>query len=193
MTRSTARQGLSAQEFLAWENEQPARHEYFRGEVFAMAGGSPRHNVLCSNVIAALHAALRDKGCVVLTSDQRVGLAEGERYVYPDVSVVCGAIALEPGTRDVLTNPTALVEVLSGSTEQYDRGLKWEGYQRIASLDDYLLVSQSEPRVEHFRRSANAAWLYRAAKSGEHIELSNGATVEVDAIFAGALELPGDV
>lgn len=110
-----------------------------------------RHDALSSNVNAALHAALHGRGCIVLSSDQRVGMTAGERYVYPDVTVVCGAIALVAGTNDVVANPTVLVEVLSSSTEQYDRGLKWEGYQRIESLTDYVLVSQSEPRLEHFR------------------------------------------
>ena len=95
-----------------------------------MAGGSPRHNALCANAVARLREALGDRVCNVFTSDQRVGLGAGERYVYPDVTVVCGALLLEQGTSDVVANPTILVEVLSTSTEQYDRGLKWEGYQR---------------------------------------------------------------
>lgn len=120
--RVAARSGCSPAEFLAWERDQPERHEYFRGEVFAMAGGSPRHNALCSSVNAALRAALRLRGCQLFSSDQRVGLGQGERYGYPDVTVVCGKVVLEPGTSDVLAAPTILVEVLSPATEQYDRG-----------------------------------------------------------------------
>lgn len=92
----------------------------------------------------------------------------------------------------MLANPTILVEVLSASTEQYDRGLKWEGYQRIESLTDYVLVSQSQRRIEHFRRDRMRTWLYQVAGEGERLVLSNDAVLDVDAIFAGVLELSGD-
>jgi Uma2 family endonuclease len=190
--RVAERSALSPQEFLDWERQQPVRHEFFRGEVFAMAGGSVRHNALSARVIAQLDGALRGRGCVVMSSDQRIGIGSGERYVYPDVSVVCGQVVLEPGTSDVVTNPTILVEVLSGSTEQYDRGQKWEGYQRLASLTDYVLVSQSEARIEHFRRGEPGLWIYRAAGAGERVVLSGGAELVVDALFDGVFSLPGD-
>jgi Uma2 family endonuclease len=190
--RVVERSRLSAPDYLAWERLQSLRHEFFDGEVFAMAGGSLRHNALSSNVTAALHAALHGQGCIVLSSDQRVGMTDGERYVYPDVTVVCGAVALIAGTNDVVANPTILVEVLSSSTEQYDRGLKWEGYQRLESLTDYVLVSQSEPRIEHFRRDRDASWLYRSAGPADHVALSTGVTLAVDTIFAGVLALAGD-
>jgi Uma2 family endonuclease len=192
MSRSAERVTLSPAEFLAWERGQLGRHEYFHGEVFAMAGGSLRHNALCSNVSAALHAAPSGSGCTVLSSDQRVGFVSRDRYVYPDLSVVCGAVLLEEGSSDVLVNPTIVVEVLSGSTEQYDRGLKWEGYQRIASLTDYLLVSQTEARVEHFLRGVAGAWVYRAAGPGQHLELTRGVRLDVDVIFSRVFELPAD-
>jgi len=188
MGRVATHSQMTAEEYLAWERAQPSKHEFFHGEVFAMAGGSPRHNALCGRIIAAASAAL--PACVVLTSDQRVTMANQGRYVYPDVTIVCGALAVEAG--DVLANPTMLVEVLSASTEQYDRGLKWEGYQRIASLADYVLVSQLEPRIEHYERATDGSWTYRAAGSGEHVTLSTGATLSVDATFAGMIELPGD-
>ena len=179
---------MTADEYLAWEREQPEKHEFFHGEVFAMAGGSPRHNALCSRVIAFASGALPH--CVVLTSDQRVTMASRGRYVYPDVSIVCGGLELE--SNDVLLNPTILVEVLSSTTEPYDRGLKWEGYQRIASLADYVLVSQTEPRIEHYRRSADGSWTYRAAGPGERVTLSPGASLLVDDLFANVFILPGD-
>lgn len=156
-----------------------------------MAGGSVRHNALCVRAGGQLDGALRASGCVVLSSDQRVGV-DGDRYVYPDVTVVCGAVVLEAGTTDVVANPTVLVEVLSASTEQYDRGQKWEGYQRLASLTDYVLVSQGEARIEHFRRGEAGAWIYRAAGPGERVQLSNGAELVVDAIFDGVFALPAD-
>ena len=179
---------MTADDYLAWEREQPEKHEFFHGEVFAMAGGSPRHNALCGRIIALASGALPQ--CVVLTSDQRVTMADRGRYVYPDVSVVCGGLELEAA--DVLVNPTILFEVLSSTTEQHDRGLKWESYQRIASLSDYVLVAQSAPRVEHFRRSADGSWIYRTAGPGGSLTLSTGASLLVDEIYAGVLALPGD-
>lgn len=145
MGRVATRSQMTADEYLAWERAQLDKHEFFQGEVFAMAGGSPRHNELCGNVIFVLKSALRSRGYAVLPSNQRVRYMARTRYVYPDVSVTCGALELEGN--DVLLNPQILVEVLSSSTEQYDRGLKWEGYQRLASLTDYVLVSQAEPRI----------------------------------------------
>lgn len=179
---------MASDAYLAWEREQPDKHEFFHGEVFAMAGGSPRHNALCARIIVLASNALPH--CTVLTSDQRVTMVSGGRYVYPDVSIVCGDLQIE--SADVLTNPTLLVEVLSATTEQYDRGLKWEGYQRIASLTDYVLVSQIEPRVEHYRRSADGTWIYRAAGPGDHVTLSVGAVLRVDDIFSGILALATD-
>jgi Uma2 family endonuclease len=193
MVRPAERSNLSAAAYLAWERLQPTRHEYFRGDVFAMAGGSPRHNALGASLTAMLYAALADKGCHVLSSDQRIGFPGGDRYVYADVTVVCGAVELQAGTSDVLINPEIIIEILSASTEPYDRGLKWEGYQGIVSLVDYVLVSQAEPRIEHFRRDANSGtWIYRATGLGGHVTLTNGTVIEVDRVFRSALELPGD-
>jgi Uma2 family endonuclease len=188
MGRIAERSKLSPEEYLAWERQQECKHEYFDGEVFAMAGGSYRHNRLIMKVGFALEPALAARGCTVLASDQRVR-ARHRSYVYPDVTVVCGAPAIEHD--DVLTNPTMLVEVLSTTTEQYDRGLTWDSYQALASLTDYLLVSQDRPHIEHFARIDNR-WIYASANAGERITLTNGVMLDVDAIFAGAFDLPGD-
>jgi Uma2 family endonuclease len=182
----------TAAEYLAWERAQPVKHELFDGEVLARPGGSPRHNALSVRMSIVLNAALHGRGCVELSSDQRIGIDRGTRYVYPDVSVVCGGVQLQDGTRDVIVNPRIIVEVLSQGTEQYDRGLKWVSYQQVPSLTDYVLVWQSETRIEHFRRDAGGQWIYRSAGPGERIELTGGAVLEVDAIFAGIFELPGD-
>ena len=189
MGRVATRSKVTADEYLVWERMQLEKHEFFHGEVFAMAGASPRHNALSANVVSALNVALRGRG-TVLGSDQRVGFAERTRYVYPDVSVVCGKLELEPN--DVLVNPQVLVEVLSSSTEQYDRGLKWVGYRRIGSLADYVLVSQAEASIEHFQRADDGSWTYRAATSGERVTLTNGAVLVVDEIFGGVFDLPGE-
>jgi Uma2 family endonuclease len=191
MTRVAARSKLTAAEYLAWEREQTDKHEFHAGEVFAMAGGSPRHNLIAGNVHSVLKRALQGR-CVAFPSDQRVMFDGGARYVYPDTSVVCGKVMLQDGTTDVLVNPTILVEVLSRGTEQYDRGLKWEGYQRLASLTDYLLISQHEVRVEQFQRASDGRWFYRAYGPGDHVPLASGVQVDVDAIYEDAFALPSD-
>jgi Uma2 family endonuclease len=192
MSRVAERSRLTAAEYLAWEREQVGKHEFFQGQVFAMVRGSPRHNALGVSIGAELRAVLRSRGCSVLSSDQRLAFPPHERYVYPDVTVICGAPMFQQATDDVITNPTILVEVLSSSTEEYDRGLKWAGYQRIASLTDYLLVAQAEARIEHYRRNADDSWTYRAAGPGEELALTGGGSFAVDAIYAGVFELPGE-
>ena len=192
MGRVAERSHLTAAEYLAWEREQPTKHEFFDGEVFAMAGGTPRHNALAISVGAELRAVLRSRGCSVLSSDQRLAFPPDARYVYPDVTVICGPPVFQPGTSDVITNPSILVEVLSRSTEEYDRGLKWTGYQRIRSLTDYLLITQAEARIEHYRRNADGSWTYRNAGQGEQIALSTGGAFAVDDIYAGIFDLPGE-
>jgi Uma2 family endonuclease len=185
-------QHMSAAEYLAWERMQPVKHEYHLGEVFAMAGGSPRHNFLSNAMGAELRAAVRGKGCHVLSPDQRISAKQNERYVYADAVVVCGTLQTEPGTSDVLANPRFVVEVLSRSTEAYDRGEKWEAYQRLPSLTDYILVAQASMRIEHYQREADGSWRYRVLQAGDTLALTNGATLSIDAVYEGAFELIAD-
>lgn len=192
MGHAAASERLSVAEYLEWERAQPVKHEYHLGEVFAMAGGSPRHNFLSNAAGAELRAAVRGKGCHVLSSDQRISAKQDERYVYADAVVVCGGVELEAGTSDVLANPKVVVEVLSRSTEAYDRGEKWDAYQRLPSLTDYLLVSQTAKQIEHYQREAAGVWRYRRLEGGDSVTLSNGATIAVDAVYDGAFDLAGD-
>lgn len=192
MGHAATSQSMSPAEYLVWERAQPTKHEFHLGEVFAMAGGSPRHNFLSSAVAAELRAALRGKGCHVLSSDQRIAARPRERYVYPDAVVACGGVQIEPGTSDVLANPQVVVEVLSRSTEAYDRGDKWESYQRLPSLTDYLLVSQAAAQIEHFQRETDGAWRYRLLGPGDVLTLRNGATFAIDAVYEGAFDLAAD-
>ncbi len=182
-------QRMSAAQYLEWERQQLSRHEFHLGEVYAMAGGSPRHNFLSSAVGAELRAAVRPRGCHSFSPDQRISATESARYVYADAVATCGPLQLESGTTDVLANPSIVVEVLSPATQTYDRGEKWEAYQRIASLTDYLLVAQTAVRVEHYQRETDGSWRYRTLGAGETITLANGATLAVDAIYDGAFDL----
>jgi len=183
---------MTAAEYLAWEADQLERHEFFDGEVFAMAGGTLRHNALTAAITMELGIAFRGGKCRVLSTDQRIVARDRKHYVYADASVVCGAQELQPGTTDVLMNPSVVVEVLSKGTEAYDRGLKWESYRELPSVTDYLLLSQSAPGIEHYRREASGEWHYRAVPAGGTVTLTNGATIAVDAVYAGVFELQGE-
>ncbi|HEY4243168.1 MAG TPA: Uma2 family endonuclease [Kofleriaceae bacterium] len=178
------------EEYLAWEREQTEKHEYYDGSIYAMSGGSLRHSRLGLRMLVALERVLAPRGCVVFTSDMRVGIDAGRRYVYPDATVVCGAVQTKPGAADVLVNPTILVEVVSPSSENVDRHIKWSSYRRLASLTDYVLVSQLTAEIEIYSRTTEIPWRYQAYGPGERVVLANGAELSVDEIYAGVFELP---
>lgn len=181
---------MGAEEFLEWERQQREKHQWVRGEVFAMAGGSPRHGALAARAIVLLSRACADR-CTVLSGDVKVMHGEHEAYVYPDASVACGG-RFVGAQRDVLANPAILVEVLSPTTEAYDRGDKWLGYQANPELQDYLLVSQAHRRVEHFQRDEAGGWHYREYGPGQTVVLRAGGTLLVDELFTDDLmALPG--
>ena len=150
------------EEYLALEASTREKHEYLDGEVFDMGGASEAHNVIVGNAVGELRQQLKGKPCRVYPSDLRVKMSPTGLYTYPDVIVVCGKPELEqPG--DTLLNPNVIVEVLSESSEAYDRGKKFEQYRSLASLTDYLLVAQDKPLVEHYSRQAEGRWLLAAA------------------------------
>jgi Uma2 family endonuclease len=172
-------------EYLAYERDSGLKHEYDDGEIVAMAGGSRRHNALASRVSAALETA-RGPGCVAFQSDQKVRVLATGRATYPDASMVCGPIEGDPAdpTGATITNPTLLVEVLSASTEQDDRGSKWQHYQLIPSLREYVLVSQDGPRIEHYRRLPGGTWEYSDVTAGA-VRLSTGAVLDLALLYDG--------
>lgn len=183
---------MTATEYLAWEREQPGKHEYHLGEIFAMAAGSFWHNFLSGRAVVGLSTALGGRPCHVFSADQKISAARNQRYVYADAVVACGGVRTEAGTTDVLENPMIIVEVLSSSTEKFDRGDKWGAYQRLESLTDYLLVAQSAVCIEHYQRQSDGSWRYMLVEAGGSITLTNDARLSVDEIYAGAFELPGD-
>jgi Uma2 family endonuclease len=144
------------------EAAAPQKHEYFAGEIFAMAGGSIQHGAIGHNLHVALGTRLRNGRCRGLSSDVRVRVMATGLTTYPDASVVCGDIETDPAdaARSTVTNPTVLFEVLSPTTEAYDRGAKFANYQRIESLREYVLISQDRPFVECFRRRDGGRWEY---------------------------------
>jgi Uma2 family endonuclease len=149
---------LTAAEYLAHERQAPTRSEFHNGELFAMAGASYAHTVITDNLVTALGNALRDSGCRTLSRDMRVKVNATGLYTYPDLIIVCGSPELEDHHGDTLFNPRVLVEVLSDSTELYDRTVKFQQYQAIPSFMEYLLVSQTHAVVERFTRNENASW-----------------------------------
>lgn len=154
---------LSQAEYLEIERSADFKSEFFEGEMFAMAGGSARHSRIATNLAREFGNKLKGGACLPYNSDLRIKVEATGLWTYPDLSVICGPIQFVEGTDDNATNPTVLVEVLSPSTEAYDRGKKFEHYRRIASLQDYLLVSQREPRIEQFSRQADGRWLLHEA------------------------------
>ncbi|MGV3721563.1 MAG: Uma2 family endonuclease [Actinomycetota bacterium] len=146
-----ARRWISAEEYLALEEQAEHRSEYFDGEIFAMAGGTLEHNLISSNVLYELRNQMGAPPCLALTSDQRLKVSQTGLYTYPDAVVVCGRPELDG---IALLNPTLIVEVLSDSTEAYDRDDKFGHYRTLASLREYVLVASRKPQIERYTRSA---------------------------------------
>lgn len=149
------------QEYLAFERDSQDKHEYIAGEVYLMTGASESHNLIVANTITTLNVQLRKRPCRVYPSDMRVGVKVKDDYAYsyPDVSVVCETPQFEDDKRDTLLNPVVIIEVLSPSTEKYDRGKKFQNYRLLPSLHDYILIAQDEAHIEHYTRQANDEWL----------------------------------
>jgi Uma2 family endonuclease len=179
---------MSYAEYVAAEARSDTRHEYLRGEVFAMAGGTPEHGALAMTVGARLVDAVRGKPCRGFGSDVRVRIVATDLSTYPDISVVCGHLERAADDELAIVNPVLLVEVLSDSTEAYDRGEKAAHYRRIPSLREYLLVSQREPRLELFRRAGDGGWQFFEAGPGAVLDLASvDACLDVDEIYRNPL------
>jgi Uma2 family endonuclease len=159
--------GLSPEEYLARERRAEIKSEYHDGEVFAVSGASRAHNLIVTNFVRELSLRLRDRGCEVYPSDMRVKVDPTGLYTYPDVIVVCGEPAFEDEHVDTLLNPTLLIEVLSESTEAYDRGKKFEHYRKIDTVQGVVLVAQDEARAERFTRQPDGQWLLGEASGLE--------------------------
>ncbi|HEX8597194.1 MAG TPA: Uma2 family endonuclease [Chloroflexia bacterium] len=147
----------SPEQYLDLERKAQFRSEYVNGSIYAMSGTSREHNLISLNMAGELRAQLRGQPCEVYISDMRVKVSVTGMYTYPDVVAVCGEPAFDDEQIDTLTNPNMIVEVLSPSTEGYDRGEKFAHYRRLESLQDYVLVAQDKVRVEHFARRDNSS------------------------------------
>jgi Uma2 family endonuclease len=154
---------LSAEQYLEAERSAEFKHEYYNGQMYARPGGSFEHCVIVGNIIAELHTMLKKRHCAVSSSDLRLRVSPDGLYTYADVLGISGEPRFADDRCDTLLNPALIVEVLSPSTEAYDRGFKSAQYRTVESLEEYALVSQAEPRVEVFRRQSGGHWLLSEA------------------------------
>ncbi len=152
-------QKWTPEQYLAYERESDVKHEFLDGQIYAMAGASESHNLIITNAIGILYNQLHKRQCRTYASDMRVKVSRTGLYTYPDVVVVCGTPQLEDERRDTLLNPTVVIEVLSPSTETYDRGKKGFHYRTVQSIQEYLLIAQDIQQIEHYKRDANGQWL----------------------------------
>lgn len=158
---------LTQEEYLAIERKSEIKHEYFGGEMFAMVGATKRHNLIAANIIRILGNQLLDRPCNVYPSDMRVKVSATGKYTYPDVVVACEEEKFDDAEKDTLLNPVVLIEILSESTEAYDRGKKFQQYQSIESLTEYVLVAQDPYRIEQYVRQNSREWKYSEYRNAE--------------------------
>jgi Uma2 family endonuclease len=175
------------QDYLAVEEMGPVRHEFLRGAIFAMAGGTPEHAALSAAIVVLLGTHLRGRSCRPYSADLRIRIPATGLATYADAAVVCGEPERDSESTTHVTNPTLIVEVLSPGTEAYDRGEKREHYQQLASLRDYVLVAQSRRRVELFTRTVSGEWQHSVHVSGDIVVLpSIDCRVDVDELYTAA-------
>jgi Uma2 family endonuclease len=176
---------LTEEQYLEIERRAEFKSEFYRGEMFAMAGAGWNHNLLVANAIIQLGIQMRSQPCRVVPSDMRVRISATGLYTYPDVVVVCGEPQFLDGQHDTLLNPTLIVEVLSPSTEAYDRGRKFEHYRSIPSLKEYLLVASDRVHVDRYTLRPDSDWVIHSADGlGETIELGGvGCTLSLADLY----------
>ncbi len=185
-----ARKKLSYQEYLDLERRTDVRHEFLNGEAWAMAGGTLRHSAIKANLTTAVGVALRGTPCRAYDSDAKLLVEPTGLATYPDLAIVCGPVRRAQLDRHAATNPTALFEVLTDSTEAWDRGEKFRHYRDLDRLQQYVLVGTKRQLVEVFRRGADDTWVLREYGPGESVDLDGtGTTISVDDLY---LDLPED-
>lgn len=185
MGQAAPRLRMTPEEYLTFERASETRHEYADGEIFAMSGGTYEHSLLAGAIARELGNALAERPCDVYGSDMRIKVAATRRFFYADVLVICGEPVFADEKRDTIENPKVIIEVLSDSTERYDRGEKFAHYRRLDSLLDYLLVSQTQPLIDHFSRRGQGQWLFSAAGPGEEVPLASiDCRLSVDRLYA---------
>jgi Uma2 family endonuclease len=186
MPTAAAKHTVTLAEYIAAETASRTKHQLIAGEVFDMSGGTPEHAAIIASVGVELGSQLRGRPCRLYASELRVGI--DDLVTYPDASVVCGDLERHPDEPTIVLNPTVLVEVLSDTTEAYDRGEKAQRYRRIPSLREYVLVSQHRAHIELFRRTQEG-WILVEAHEGERLRVESiDCWLDVDAVYDGILD-----
>jgi Uma2 family endonuclease len=177
---------LTEAEYLAIERAAEFKSEFYDGEMFAMAGGTVMHSLIATNLAVEFGTKLKGRSCLPFNSDLRLKVEASVLFTYPDLSVICGEPRFANDSDDTVTNPTLLAEVLSDSTESYDRGTKFDHYKKIPELREYLLIRQKEPCVEQFIRQSGGDWLLRQATGLEALVVlpSLDVTIALSEIYA---------
>lgn len=183
--KSVSVKRISVEEYLRLEETAEIKHEYVNGDVVAMAGATREHNEIVSNLIREIGLCLKGKGCAIYPSDLRVTTPAGRNYFYPDATVVCEELQLQPDVFDTLQNPVIIFEVMSESTENIDRGYKFFHYQQIPSLQEYILVDSRVQAIEAIRRQTNNSWKFdKLSPADGKLSLSGiGCTLSFDDIY----------
>jgi Uma2 family endonuclease len=176
---------LSAEQYLELDRSAEFRSEYFDGQMFLMSGGTRNHSRVVGNALAALHRQLGDSACEVAGSDLRLASSKHPSYTYPDIVVTCGPDKFLDNRRDTITDATLVIEVLSPSTRNYDRGEKFLFYRSLPSFSEYLLLSQDSIRAEHHVRQPDGAWLFREFTSASDVvELKSiGCSLQLESLY----------
>jgi Uma2 family endonuclease len=189
---STALNRITPQEYLIRERQASTKSEFYRSEVVEMVRGTANHSLIAANFVREAGNALKDKPCAVFNSDLRVQVQSTGLYTYPDATIVCGELEFDDDQRDTLLNPTVIAEVLSDSTEKYDRGKKSNHYRQITSLKELILIAQDRPHAERFTRQPNGDWLFHEQKEmTADFELKSlGISVAMSELYRGVKSEP---
>ncbi len=189
-----SRSYLTQEEYLALERQAQTKSEYLRGDVFALAGASFQHTIIATNTLASLASQLKPRSCTAHGSDLRVKVPSTGLHTYPDIVVVCGKAQFEDRQQDTLLNPTVIIEIISPSTESYDRGAKFAHYRTLESLSDYLLIAQVSATVEHYARQPDGKWLLSTYEGLEAVVPLASIACELPlADLYDKIEWPGEV
>jgi len=178
MSAQPHRDTITSEEYLAFERQAEERHEFVDGIIYAMSGASRHHVRIASNLIMNLGIQFKGRDCGAYASDLRVKVNETD-YVYPDVVAVCGEEQFEDGQFDTLLNPSVIIEVLSKSTQNYDKNKKMALYQNLSTVQDYVLIAQDQYRVEHYQRKSQNQWLLTVLTESQQILQLNSVNVEI--------------
>ena len=166
--------GMTEAEYLALDRNSTIKHEFMTGEVYAMSGASEAHNLITASTIAVLYNQLRSRSCRVYPSDMKVRTPATGSYAYPDITVVCGEALFADDQRDILLNATLIIEVMSPTTERYDRGRKFQHYRELKTLQEYILMAQDSPHMERFLQQGKGFWQFSEVRGLDaSLELSS--------------------